>query len=192
MLKHKGTKILNTTRLILRRFVTGDAESIYKNWLCDPEVTKYLRMEKPADLDTSKKVLQEWLEKYSADDSFYRWGIEIKDSGELIGTIGASTQSEYDGIAEIGYCIGQSYWNKGYSTEALKACIQYLIFEIGYNRIEGCHSTNNPASGRVMQKCGMKYEGTIRQGYLCNLGYQDSCLYGIIKDDFGNDAEKEC
>lgn len=183
MIEHLGTQTIETERLTLRRFKISDAGDLLK-CMSDGEVTKYLRVETAKNIDDVKKPLLQWIKKYDEDKSFYRWGVELKKTGELIGLICASAQSERDMIAESGYRFARKNWNKGYATEALKAVINFMIFEVGFNRVEACHSTNNPASGRVMQKAGMKYEGTIRDGYLCGLGFQDSCLYGIIKEDF--------
>lgn len=183
MICHKGTQKIETERLILRKFAIDDADDLYNTCLSDGEVTKFLRMEKQASSDTVCEVLKNWVKKYP-EDTYYHWCIENKQTGELMGSIGAHSESEYDMIAQTGYFLGRKFWSKGYATEALKAVIHFMIFEVGYNRVEACHSSNNPASGKVMQKSGMKYEGTIRQGYLCGLGFQDSCLYGILKDDF--------
>lgn len=185
MIKHIGTQKVETERLILRKFKSEDAEDLFK-CMSDGEVTKYLRVEKAENIDEVKKPLSEWIQKYDTDKSFYRWGVELKETGELVGSIRASSESERDMIADAGYSFGRKNWNKGYATEALKAVINFMIFKVGYNRVEACHSTNNPASGKVMQKAGMKYEGTIRDGYLCGLGFQGSCLYGIIKEDIKN------
>lgn len=183
MLQHKGTQPLHTQRLNLRRLTERDAETMFQNWLSDDEVTKYMRFQTHRELSETRAVLEKWLAKYDQPD-FYHWGIENTQTGELMGTLHASVQSEEDEIVELGYCIGRDFWNKGYMTEACTAAIRYLIFEVGANRVEACHSVNNPASGRVMEKAGMRLEGTIRQGYRCRLGFQDTCLYGILREDF--------
>jgi ribosomal-protein-alanine N-acetyltransferase len=65
-------------------------------------------------------------------------------------------------MAHIGYCIGRKWWHSGITSEALESVIQFLIEEVGLNRIESRHDPRNPNSGAVMKKCGMKYEGTLR------------------------------
>lgn len=84
---------------------------------------------------------------------------------------------------EIGYCIGRKWWRQDYTSEALAELIRFLFEEVGVNRIEALHDIRNPNSGKVMQECGMKYEGTLRQGGKNYQGLCDVALYAIIADD---------
>ncbi|NEP60397.1 MAG: GNAT family N-acetyltransferase, partial [Symploca sp. SIO2G7] len=86
--------------------------------------------------------------------------------------------------AELGYWIGVLYWSKGYCTEAAKAVVQYGFEVIGLHRIQAAHFPHNPASGRVMQKIGMSYEGYRRQHILKWGKFEDLELYGILKSDW--------
>lgn len=187
LLRHQGTQPIETDRLRLRRFVAGDAGEVYLNWMSDGEVTKYLRMRQAADPESVRDVLNKWVGRYDVPE-YYQWGIALRQTGKLIGSIGASVQSEADAVADVGYCLGRRFWNHGYATEALAAVLRYLIRQIGFNRVEACHSVQNPASGRVMQKAGMTFEGILRQSYRCRLGYQDSCLYSLLKDDLRSES----
>ena len=83
---------------------------------------------------------------------------------------------------EIGYCIGQAYWGHGYVAEALKEVISYL-FKEGYDLVRARHDKNNPHSGRVMQKAGMKYEGTLRKYAKNNQGVVDDVVYSILPEE---------
>ncbi|MDE6708964.1 MAG: GNAT family N-acetyltransferase, partial [Oscillospiraceae bacterium] len=86
--------------------------------------------------------------------------------------------------AEIGYSLRKPCWSKGIMTEAFSAIIPYL-FEVGFNRIDAAHAVKNPASGRVMQKCGLKYEGTFRQFFRSTAGeLLDLSFYSILREDF--------
>ncbi len=88
-MRHCGTKRLETERLILRRFVTEDAEAMYRNWASDREVTKYLTWRPHGSVDASKAVLKDWVAQY-ASESFYHWAIVPKGNGDQpIGSIGA-------------------------------------------------------------------------------------------------------
>jgi ribosomal-protein-alanine N-acetyltransferase len=84
---------------------------------------------------------------------------------------------------EIGYCIGRSWWNCGITSEALAAVIDFLMDEVGAQRVEACHDPRNPNSGAVMRKCGMQYEGTQRQAGINNSGKCDLCWYAILARD---------
>lgn len=179
-MKHLGTKTIETDRLILRRFQMEDAEKMYQNWASDPEVTKFLTWPTHESVEVTKKVLESWISDYEklAD---YQWCMALKESGEPIGSISVVAQNEKAESAEIGYCIGKAYWHKGYASEALKAVMEYLLMEVGFNRIESRHDPKNPHSGDVMKKCGMRYEGTRLQADWNNTGICDEALYGYVR-----------
>jgi ribosomal-protein-alanine N-acetyltransferase len=178
---HKGTKELETERLILRRFTIGDVTQMFKNWASDAEVTKYLRWTPYTNVDDLRGYLEETIRHYKNPEMYY-WAIQIKN-GECIGAINAQV-SDNDFRAEIAYCIGRAFWGNGYMTEAAKEVIRFLFEEVGVNRIEAYHSVNNPGSGAVMKKAGMTWEGCSKQKYYCSMGFQDCDLYGIIKEDY--------
>ena len=124
-----------------------------------------------------------WIRDYEKPD-FYQWMIELKEISEPIGSISGVHHRDDIAAAEIGYCIGQSWWHKGIMTEALTAVMQFLFKEVGMNRIEAKHDINNPNSGGVMKKCGMKYEGTSRASDRNNQGICDTAHYAILRSDF--------
>jgi ribosomal-protein-alanine N-acetyltransferase len=93
---------------------------------------------------------------------------------------------------EIGYCISKSYWNQGITTEALRAVINYLINEIGFKRIQAKHDSDNKASGKVMLKAGMEYEGRLRNYNKNNVGNLVDCdIYSILKEDLAKEIIDE-
>lgn len=184
MLNHKGTVTLETHRLILRRFTLEDAEDMFNNWANDNEVTKYLTWWPHSSIDVTRQIIQMWVNEYSKDIT-YNWGIELKEIGQVIGSIGVTDLCHKDNRCEIGYCISKSYWNKGITTEALKAVIRFLFSEVGVNRIQAKHDVLNPGSGRVMEKAGMKYEGTFRQFYVRKDGsFGDVNMYAALQEDY--------
>lgn len=183
-MKDLGTKTIETERLILRRFKMEDAEAMYKNWASDAEVTKFLTWPPHSSNEVTKKVLQDWINNYEKDD-FYQWAIILKENGEEpIGTISVVDKDEEVNMVHIGYCIGTKWWNRGVTSEALMAIIKFFIKEVGVNRVESRHDPNNPNSGKVMMKCGMKYEGTMRQADINNQGICDYSMYGILAKEY--------
>lgn len=186
-MKHKGTQLIETPRLILRMAQMTDAEAMFRNWASDPEVTKFLTWPTYQSIDSAYTILDIWVKEYEKPD-FYQWMIELKDINEPIGSISVVHHRDDIAEAEIGYCIGQSWWHKGIMTEALAAVIQFLFTEVGMNRIEAKHDVNNPHSGGVMKKCGMKYEGTSRSSDRNNQGICDIAHYAMLHNDF----EKRC
>lgn len=84
---------------------------------------------------------------------------------------------------EIGYCLGYDWWHQGIMTEAFEAVIRYLFEEVDVNRIAAHHDPRNPHSGDVMKKCGLQYEGTLRQAGKNTQGICDIVMYAVLKED---------
>ena len=181
MLKHKGTVRLETPRLILLRTQMEDAEAMFNNWANDSEVTKYLTWQPHGNIEVTKNLLSNWVESYEKED-YYQWLIVLKESNEPIGSIMVSTVGRAQS-AHVGYCIGRKWWHQGIMSETLKRVMDFLFDEVGYHRVESMHDSNNPNSGKVMAKCGMKYEGTLRMADRNNQGICDACYYGLLTDE---------
>jgi RimJ/RimL family protein N-acetyltransferase len=105
------------------------------------------------------------------------------DNGELIGAMGLIFKRDQN-MAEIGYWIGVPFWNQGYVSEAAAEILRYGFEEHGLNRIFAGHFARNAASGRVMQKIGMKYEGTLRQHEKKWDVYVDVVMYGVLREEW--------
>ena len=182
-MKHCGTQTLETERLILRRFTVRDADAMFTNWASDPEVTRYLTWPAHAGVETSRAVLADWTAAY-AQESCYQWAIVLKDrADEPIGSIGAVDVSDDIAAVQIGYCLGRRWWHQGIMSEALGAVMDFFFDAVGCNRVAGRHDPRNPHSGMVMQKCGMKYEGTQRSADRNNQGICDTSWYALLKDE---------
>lgn len=178
MLNHKGAQVLTTARLTLRPFTSSDAPAMFANWASDPEVTKFLTWPTHTGVEVSQWVCSDWISHYTEPD-YYQWAIVF--DGQPIGSMAVVNHDDRVGKAEVGYCIGRSWWHMGIVSEALKAVMDFLFDEVGYNRIEARHDPRNPRSGSVMRKCGMQYEGTLRQSDRNNQGICDAAWYALLK-----------
>ncbi len=178
-----GTRTLETERLILRRFSPRDAEDMYRNWASDPEVTRFLTWPCHTSPEGTRALLEQWAEKY-ADGTYFNWAIEYRRSRQAIGSIAVGKLNEEIGSAELGYCIGREYWGQGIMPEALTAVMHFLFEDAGFNRISACHDVNNPRSGRVMEKAGMRYEGTLRQAEKNNRGVCDIVVRAALRSEW--------
>ena len=138
-MNHKGTKTIETERLILRRFKILDYDQMYRNWASEDKVTEFLTWPTHTSPEISKMVLESWVPQYEKSD-YYHWGIELKETGELIGGLAVVEVFENTLSANLGYCIGSRYWGNGYVPEAGKAVIKYLFEECGFMRIAACHA----------------------------------------------------
>ena len=144
--------ILETERLLLRPLTTDDAQAVFE-WAGDPIVARYMLYSKHKSID---ETLQ-WLEslKNSPKDSF-NWGFVRKSDGKLIGSGGVRYVDE-EKAWMVGYNIRHDCWNMGYTTEAAKRFIKYAYEELDAHDFISDHAVDNPASGKVMEKCGLKF-----------------------------------
>lgn len=181
-MNHRGTVLLETDRLILRPFTVEDAPQVFANWASDDEVTKYLTWPTHQTEAHSLGYMNYCVQSYQ-DPTSYQWGIELKQTHELIGNISVVGLNENVDSAELGWVIGRRFWGKGYTPEAAQRIVDFLFDEVGANRICARHDPNNPNSGRVMQKLGMKFEGTQRQSDRNNQGIVDCSCYAILRSD---------
>ncbi|MFS0750026.1 GNAT family N-acetyltransferase [Oceanobacillus sp. 1P07AA] len=153
-----ASKIIETERLTLRPFTLEDAEDVAK--LCD-NYNLYkttLNIPHPYTLESAKGWISSH-EQNRREDTLYQFAITDKDSGELYGSISLSNRKSHQN-GEIAYWLGEEFWGRGFVTEASKAMIQFAFEEMNFHRVFAYHLKINPASGRVMEKCGMTYEGT--------------------------------
>ena len=181
MLKHLGTINLETKRLNLRKLTMDDVSDVFNNWMGDPDIMWAWGVCK--SIEETRGRMEGLIKDYEKINN-YEWGIELKENKEIIGSICAINNDEKIKSCALGYQISKYHRNKGYTTEALTCILKFLIEKIGYNRIQGGHFSDNPASGRVMEKAGMKYEGTLRQNCNNKNGELiDSRIYSLIKDD---------
>ena len=182
-MKHLGTKILETDRLILRPFRAEDAQTMYDNWASDPEVTRFLSWPAYKGIEDARSILKIWLAEYQKPD-FYQWAIVLKELDAPIGSISVVNSDDRVEMAEIGYCIGKNWWGRGIMPEAAKAVMAYLFEEVGIQRLEVGHDPDNSASGAVIRKCGFRYEGTLRRRILSNRGITDVAWYSMLKEEY--------
>ncbi|MCL2487656.1 MAG: GNAT family N-acetyltransferase [Oscillospiraceae bacterium] len=183
MLTHKGTVTLTTPRLTLRRLTAADAPAMYANWCSDQKVTKFLRWDPHPSEEHTRELLESWVTEYERAD-YYHWVIEY--AKYIIGTIAFHAASDNHERLEIGYCIGSRWWNRGIVTEALGAALRYAFEELNAHRMIALHDTQNPGSGRVMQKNGMKLEGILREHLLRKDGSRgDMAYYAILRSEWG-------
>lgn len=181
-MQNLGSKVLKTERLTLRPFRESDARAMFENWAGDPEVTKYLTWTPHKNVEETRKRCSV-VESMSAQGNYYHWAIEFE--GELIGDIELG-EIDWTETGNVGYCMAKKYWGKGLMTEAFREAIRFAFEEVGLHRIEGMHAAFNIGSSRVMEKCGLKYEGLKRGGYrLPSSGeWVDIVVRGILKEDY--------
>jgi [ribosomal protein S5]-alanine N-acetyltransferase len=173
-----GTPVLETGRLVMRRLAPEDAGDMF-DYASDPMVTSYVTWECHKTPEDSLNYIRFVLEKYEHDLSG-DWGIVLKDNNRLIGTCGFVWVEKNNLCGNMGYVLSRKYWNRGLTTEAVSRVIQFGFTNMGLQRIEAYHMPENLASGRVMIKAGMEYEGTLRKRIMAKGTLRDVRLYSII------------
>ena len=159
MLNHVGTEPLETDRLILRRHKMTDAGNIYNNWVTDPEVCRFWSWEAHKDIEETKGLLAGWIEEYKKADT-YHWIIVLKSISQAIGYIYLADIDDSNNSVSLHYALSRKYWKQGITTEACKRVIDFAFDILGAEKVHSYHHIENPASGKVMQKCGMRYVKT--------------------------------
>lgn len=169
--------VLETERLILRYLRKEDTHDIFININHNKEVLKYFidkYVEKEEEMTLEKTI------DYCLNNERYLFAIELKSTHEVIGMIlQCSTANKTFNSSEVGYAIGQKYWNKGYTTEAMKKMIDFL-FSLGVHKVIASHLIGNDASKRVMEKCQMIYEGIRKEEVYYHEKYHDVAYYYLL------------
>jgi RimJ/RimL family protein N-acetyltransferase len=172
---------LETARLILRPMTLADAPEVHR-LIDDIEIARNtLTIPHPYPEGLAELWIGTHQEKFEKNVEIV-FGIERREDRVLLGVIGVMPEPHDQ--AEFGYWIGREYWGRGYASEAAAAAIGYAFGTLGVNRVEALHFISNEASGRVMEKCGMRYEGTLRQARKKWDEYVDVKVYAIVRRDW--------
>ena len=173
---------LDTARFLLRPFTLADADDVTRI-VSDREVAATtLNIPHPYE----PGMAAAWIATHA--DGLHRqspvvFAVTRRDGDELVGAIGLSLEPEHH-RAELGYWVARAAWGQGVCTEAAGAVLQYGFGVLGLERIFAHHFAGNPASGRVMQKLGMRHEGTLR-GHIVKWGRREDVeCYGILREEF--------
>lgn len=145
-------KIMQTERIILRSWQESDAEALYK-YASNPIVGERAGWSPHKSVDESLEIIR------TVFNSPTIWAIVLKESNEVIGAMGYMPDCSLNlparkGEPLVGYWVGEPYWNQGICTEALQLMLEYIRTETCYTSLISSHFIDNPASGRVMEKCG--------------------------------------
>ena len=174
--------VLETESLILRKPERKDAKDIFR-YASDREVARYVLWDPHRSIADSRRFVA-WLRGRIRSGYPSSWVVTLRTDGTVIGTVGFVSYSVEHRFAELGYSFSREYWNRGYATQSLQAVVDAAFRSLPLNRLEAQHDIRNPASGRVMQKCGFRQEGVLR-GRILNKGeYVDTVLYAILRSDW--------
>jgi RimJ/RimL family protein N-acetyltransferase len=169
---------LETERLVLRAFTVADAPVVKTLAGAREIASTTLNVPHPYEDGMADTWIGTHAAGYAAGEQA-TYAVALKDSDDLVGAIGLTVASDH-ARAELGYWIGVPYWNRGYASEAAVEIVRFGFEELELNKIYAIHLVRNPASGRVMQKAGMRYEGRLRQHVRKWDAFEDLAFYGVL------------
>lgn len=171
-------KTITTERLVLRLFQETDAPAVTR--MCNNYnlYKSTLNLPYPYSIEDALGWIALHQDNFNAD-RFYEFAVTDKASGELYGAVALSNNQRFSN-GEIAYWIGEEYWGKGYATEAAQAVIDFAFEVKGFHKVFARYFQSNPASGKVMQKMGMKEEGVLIEQVKKEGRFEALVCYGII------------
>jgi RimJ/RimL family protein N-acetyltransferase len=173
-------EIIETPRLTLRPPLVADAETIFTIYAQDVEVAKYMIWRPHKNIEETRDFMRRCISAWE-DGSAYPWVITRKEDGRLIGMI----ESRVKGFSmDIGYVLARVYWGTGYIPEAARPVVDWGLSQDGIFRVWAVCDIDNLASARVLEKIGMRREGTLRRWTLHpNLSDEprDAYCYSVVK-----------
>jgi len=173
--------VLRTPRLTLRPLAEADAEAVQR--LCsDREIADTtMHIPHPYPAGAAMDFIRSRPDAYASGQTA-TWAIDLRGTG-VVGVIGLGLQPAHRRM-ELGYWVGLPYWGQGIASEAARAAVACAFDQLGAYRVHAHHSSRNPASGRVLERAGMKHEGTLR-GHVLKWGvFEDLEMYGIVESEY--------
>jgi [ribosomal protein S5]-alanine N-acetyltransferase len=173
---------LTTARLQLRPFTLADAPSVERLAGAFAIADTTLNIPHPYPEGAGAQWIATHAEAAQRGGGL-TWAITARAGTELYGAISLMPVPHHQ-RSELGYWMGQPYWGHGYTSEAAAAVLAHGFTTLALNRIHAYHFARNPASGRVMQKIGMRHEGMLRQHVRKGEHFEDIVCYAILRTDW--------
>lgn len=145
--------------------------------------TKFDGMESFTEVEQAEDLIR-ILDERIDNEKGLKWAITMNNENRVIGTCGFENWKKEDFKAEIGYGLSPEHWNKGIMTEVLNEVIKYGFEKLGLNRIEAMVTPDNISSKKLLEKCGFKEEGYLRDYFFEKSGFVDIAIYSILKKEF--------
>ncbi len=173
--------MLTTARTRLRKIRLEDADDLYA-YGRDPEVSRFVGWDTHRSIADAELFIEASLDKYERGD-VADWGIEHGANGSFIGTVGYLWWETHEAAAEIGYVLAKPYWGQGLMTEIASEVMRFGWDVMGLNRIQAHTEPENVGSRRVLEKCGMQFEGCLRERVRSGDGFVDLLLYAALRSE---------
>ena len=172
---------IKTERLILRPLTLDDAETAFYGWTGDAEVAEWVSWLPHHSIEDAIAWLEEIEWKWDENGNLlpmenYIWGFVLKETNELFGSGGLIWEEDWQ-LFQVGYNIKKTHWNRGYTTEAMRAILAFAKEELGLKKIAGGHAKANLASAKVLEKLGFVYDRDDLVPHVDGSRFFDSCEY---------------
>jgi [ribosomal protein S5]-alanine N-acetyltransferase len=175
---------LETARLILRPFTLDDAGSLFES-ASNPNVTRFTSWEHHPTLEDTLTFLRQYVPMRLAEGVPDPLGIFPKEEpGRVIGALGCHWNTRANHCLEMGYWLAEPFWGRGLTAEAAGALVDHAFATFEVERLQAHHMAGNDASGRVMQKLGMTFEGTLRRALLHRGRFLDLHVYSLLRSEW--------
>jgi len=174
---------INTSRLLLRPLEQADAATVRRLAGDRAIADTTLNIPHPYEVGMAEAWIDSLHSGFEAGE-VVTFALVLHGESQPLGAIGLRIDRSV-GKADLGYWIGKPYWNSGYATEAVRALLAYAFNDLDLSKITARHLARNPASGRVMQKVGMRLEGLIPRDTIKWGKYEDVVYYCILREDWG-------
>ncbi len=169
---------LKTDRLILRSFVSSDADAVFE-YASDVETTQHMGW----DTLREPHEAQEWVDGVVKGTSEFAFAITVTPESPVIGAVGVDWNTEKNRVMELGYILHRQHWGNGYMPEAGRALMRYAFGKFSVERIYAPIYADNAKSRRAAEKMGMKLDGILRSAKLVRGRRRDECIYSILRGE---------
>jgi ribosomal-protein-alanine N-acetyltransferase len=169
-----------TERLVLRQLTARDVKFVYDLFSLE-ETNRFVSNPPVKDMNEAREIF----EKYCRPKPYlFRLGIAVKETGELVGTLGLYAINREDRRATLGFDLLPQHWGKGYMTEACRALLDWAFKDLKLNRIQASAEPANTRSLAVMERLGFTREGVLRQLDYYKGAYHDDVMYSMLKEEW--------
>jgi ribosomal-protein-alanine N-acetyltransferase len=176
--------VIDTDRLRLRPFDVADAPALFRH-ARNPAVARYTLWDAHRTVDDSRMFVGDYASGRYLEGVPEPYAIELRESGELIGATGCYWATEKNRCMELGYWIAEPFWGRGLAAEAARALVGYVFVAYAVERVQAHFMEGNAASGRVLEKAGMRFEGVRRRALFHRGRFWDMHCYAALREEWG-------
>ncbi|GAA0723361.1 GNAT family N-acetyltransferase [Dactylosporangium roseum] len=180
--------LLETDRLILRRFRAGDAP-VLAAYRSDPDVARYQSWDAPFSLGDAIAFVAEAARLDPGREGWFQYAVEARETGELVGDVGVN-RGDGGRQAELGFTLAPEHQGRGYATEAVRRIVDFLLVEEGLHRVRATLDARNERSARLLERLGFRREGLCVQAGRWKGEWTDDLLYAVLASEWSRSSER--